>query len=1602
MGRSDRYSDGKVTLLPDQGNITIQVKDPSARVVSGDTVTWQTGREARYRAGTAVPGVIVTFTMENFYDRTSGKRCPGATCRWATLDRTIQVSGLNPDSNPPGGVKIKNAVDESPIYDANSGNSYTSTRSFPYFGRYIDRIIYLYYLEFSTLGTHVVDYTAGVTRRSDSALQEDTGTYTFHVGPVAELGVRAVWDAPGVFTVTALNHGPDDAPAARVTVTPPSGLRFARGEASRGSFDTATGVWNIGELETSDYRRAAGLPEGATLTVFTEPAGNTVTPNQVITARVENTEDYCVRIKTGDIDLECRGDLPSGYTEHSAVYYDYRPDNNRVTLPAEWTAVPVADTRLTGIAITSQGGYRAGDDIEVTATFNKSVTVAGQPRLRLRVGEITQEAALHSNSGSTVVFRYRVQEGDSDSVDGVSIPPSPFILPRGAGIAVPGGGRVSLFFAGLSDQSAHKVYPATGNRVAGSNALVWSAEADLYTGVEGARYRLFERIRHYYRYNDLTRRWEIEFRIADASLDAPDQNLIQWLYLRTGGYYLARPHIYGATPVEMKPYLGGWAGSWEHQQQLCTGFKAEFSLGKTREQRLEELKDVEIHRFSYKPYGDGEYEVSQRENVENSLRTARGIASKATCPDPPSGMVTIQGQASNRGPLGAALSDPNGVNRDSVTWQWKRSPEGTTQQNVGYTGFSDITGATGSSYVPGEDDEGRWLRVKATYTDGQRATRSAWGQSEGPVTGTAQQQQEQPETGRTVAADWPLIPAGLGVGDSFRLLFVTSATTSAEAADIADYNDFVRASANGNDSLKLFKDEFTALVSTSAMDAKHNTGTTGEGVPILWLGGEKVADDYADFYDGDWDSVSGKTEGGDDYIGLVWTGGNKAGEKSGQRYAGAVEVRVGDLSDATMPLSSPAARASGESYPLYALSPVITVAEPESVEDETQGGQQQQQQETAAVTGLGMHSSGPYGAGDAVSVAVTFSRDVTVSGAPELSVELGGTRRAATYDAARSGPSALVFSYTVSEDDMDADGVSVYPGSIVLPQGASITDSGGNDAELAQPGLAPQPGHTVDASQEEEPARQQQQEANNDPQFALTADTRGVDENAATGSNVGSPVTATDADGDALTYTLSGSNAFAINAGSGQITVQAALDYETQNSYSLTVSVSDGKDASGVDDDGVDDTIAVTVNVGNVDEAGTVTLNPQTPQAGSALAASLSDPDGGVSGESWVWQVSADGTSWTDIDGASGATYTPTAGDVGSYLRATASYADGHGSGKSAAATTGVVEAAPAPPPAPQPPAITAGPVITSSPSAGDTYDEGGTIVVAVTFSEAVTVAGEPRVRLKIGERNRWARYARSEANGTKLVFAYTVKGSDRDEDGVSIEADQLWLNGGSITDADGNAAGLEHPALAAQSGHKVDGSLDEQPAQQQQQAAPIVAADSPLVPTGLRPGDSFRLLFVTSTTTAATAADIAHYNAFVQARAAANANLAGFSGQFTALISTASVDARDNTETTGSGVPIYWLGGEKVADDHADLYDNDWDSVSGKTESGSAYTGLVWTGGNKTGGKSGQRYAGADEVRLGDLSNATLPLSSPMAKAATESYPLYALSPVITVAQPE
>ena len=199
---------------------------------------------------------------------------------------------------------------------------------------------------------------------------------------------------------------------------------------------------------------------------------------------------------------------------------------------------------------------------------------------------------------------------------------------------------------------------------------------------------------------------------------------------------------------------------------------------------------------------------------------------------------------------------------------------------------------------------------------------------------------------------------------------------------------------------------------------------------------------------------------------------------------------------------------------------------------------------------------------------------------------------------------------------------------------------------------------------------------NRPPEFSGTSTTRDVAENTAADQPVGAVVEATDADYDTLTYSLSGgdSSLFTIDTGTGQINVKTGttLDYEgTRKSYTMVVEVTDSKNADESANAAMDDSIAVTINVTNVEEAGTVTLSMTHPSARAELTATLTDPDGGVTSESWQWaKADAKAGPYTDINGEISANYTPDGGDVSKFLKAKVSYTDAEGSTKTADAAS--------------------------------------------------------------------------------------------------------------------------------------------------------------------------------------------------------------------------------------------------------------------------------------------------------------------------------------------
>ena len=148
--------------------------------------------------------------------------------------------------------------------------------------------------------------------------------------------------------------------------------------------------------------------------------------------------------------------------------------------------------------------------------------------------------------------------------------------------------------------------------------------------------------------------------------------------------------------------------------------------------------------------------------------------------------------------------------------------------------------------------------------------------------------------------------------------------------------------------------------------------------------------------------------------------------------------------------------------------------------------------------------------------------------------------------------------------------------------------------------------------------------------------TRSVDENTASGVNIGTPISATDADGDTLTYSLGGTDAasFSIVSSNGQLQTKTALDYETKNRFSVVVGTTDGKNNSRY--------IAVTVNVINLndnlpvftDEGSATRSIPENTASGNNIGAPVSATD--ADGDTLRYSLSGDDASAFSINRTTG------------------------------------------------------------------------------------------------------------------------------------------------------------------------------------------------------------------------------------------------------------------------------------------------------------------------------------------------------------------------------
>ena len=503
--------------------------------------------------------------------------------------------------------------------------------------------------------------------------------------------------------------------------------------------------------------------------------------------------------------------------------------------------------------------------------------------------------------------------------------------------------------------------------------------------------------------------------------------------------------------------------------------------------------------------------------------------------------------------------------------------------------------------------------------------------------------------------------------------------------------------------------------------------------------------------------------------------------------------------------------------------PVASVAEAESV--------------APAVSSIAFRGSpargDTYGLGETVEVSVRFDRAVTATGSAQVALTIGTQTRHATLSS--WSRQSLYFSYTVQEEDRDEDGVSISANALLLNGGTITVDDGTTDADLTHEPVADARGSKVngslttqprvtDISFSSSPARDNTYElgetievrvafdravaATGKPQVALTIGTQTRHATLSSWSRQSLYFSYTvqeedrDEDGVSIpanTLLLSG-GAITAAVGTTQVdlthgAVAAELGNKVNGSDSTLPRVMDisliSSPARG-DTYELGETIEVRVQF---DRAVTATGKPPVALTIGTKTRHATLFGWGRQHLTFTYTVQEEDR---DEDGVSiaanalalnGGTIRTTVGATDVDLtHGPVAVERGNKVNGSNSTPPGVREIA-----------------FNSSPARGGTYELGETIELRVEFDRTVTISGEPQVALTIGTQTR---HATLSAWTTQFLhFEYTVQGEDRDEDGISIAANALLLNGGTIKSADGTTdADLTHGPVAAGRGSKVNG----------------------------------------------------------------------------------------------------------------------------------------------------------------------------------------------------
>ena len=430
---------------------------------------------------------------------------------------------------------------------------------------------------------------------------------------------------------------------------------------------------------------------------------------------------------------------------------------------------------------------------------------------------------------------------------------------------------------------------------------------------------------------------------------------------------------------------------------------------------------------------------------------------------------------------------------------------------------------------------------------------------------------------------------------------------------------------------------------------------------------------------------------------------------------------------------------------------------------------------------------------DSLNIEVTFSENVTVIGAPSLSLQVGEQTRAAAYVGNKIGiGNVLVWRYTVQPGDNDGDGIAIQANAIKLVNNASIKDSFGNTADITHLAIektsvlvdTTAPTATLSLISSDtilaagETAHLQIQFSEVPVSLPTLTATLGslaswisVDDKTYTtvftpSANVsgGTAVFSLDAWADAAGN--AGNQGSMVLVGNKSITVDTMAPTVTMVTDETTAMVTNDEISFEV---GLSEAIIGTWSDANF-SATNGTVRSVTPLLGHKLKVVVTP---NASTENASVALSLVGGSLKDMAGNA----LPDQDLAGMDVQAIDTR------------VPAVVQV-----------------TLDGSPSIAGVYKAGEIITVNVKMSEAVTVTGEPQVALDIGGlKNRQASYF-SGSGSDNLVFKYTIRPDDNDSDGVSVSANALNLPSGSLLrDPAGNLAAISHAGLGVNSAFKVD-----------------------------------------------------------------------------------------------------------------------------------------------------------------------------------------------------